>query len=887
MALLDDILSWSKFALKPWQQDAIRRLFQKVELTAADVDELYGMLRHSHGVPGAVALAAVPFASEHIPATASVGSVVTLKALKDLQAVNRITSEQPLRFEPAGLTVVYGGNGTGKSGYSRVLKKACRARDQEDDVLTDASDPKQLAAVPQATFQLEIGGHDRDIPWRLGQAAPDELASVAVFDSRCARIYVTDEQAAAYLPYGLDVLEALANKVLPALTTKLSQEIAGINIDSDPFNPLRGDTTVGRMVASLSAQTDPNDVNVLATLLPEQLARLEELTNILKESDPATKAKDIRNQSLRVQGQVDRLARVLIWVSDEAVGKLAGYDQAVAQAGEVERQAAEALRAGESLLPGTGEPVWKELFRAAARYSTEVSYHGHVFPHTEAGARCVLCQQELADGGARLKRFQDFLTQDAAKIVEERRAALQKAHEKIQQANLDAGFDKAMKDELRGLDATLVPEVETFIGSILERRNQMLNATKTHDWAAVPALGSDPRQRLSSLVIARSVAADELEKAHDPAKRAGLEREMAEIDARKRLSVQVLSVLALIDRLKAKASLEKCRQDLNTKGISTKAKELASEAVSKALQSALNDELRALRFTSIRTKLEEKTTKGKTTYRIVLDLPPGPKRLDKILSEGEQRVIAIASFLAELRLANHNGAVIFDDPVSSLDHQFREAVAVRLVREAESRQVVILTHDTTFLADLRHALDVRNKTLTVDSQRGPVPFLAQHLEWSGAKSGNVQEGLPWAHKSYRERLERQKQEHRRMAAMPWPQYPNDDEEQRMRRQYSFLRGTIERVVQDLVLCGVVQRYNSYVNVGLLAKVVGLTAAEQVELNRLWHRCADITEAHDPASSRNAPVPSADDLGQDMAALEAVIDVIQKRRSPRGGAVASA
>ncbi len=808
--------------------------------------------------------------------------MVTLKALKDLQAVNRITSEQPLRFEPAGLTVVYGGNGTGKSGYSRVLKKACRARDQEDDVLTDASDPKQLAAVPQATFQLEMGGHDRDIPWRLGQAAPDELASVAVFDSRCARIYVTDEQAAAYLPYGLDVLEALANKVLPALTTKLSQEIAGINIDSGPFNPLRGETAVGRMIENLSAQADPKVVNALATLLPAELARLEELTNILKEADPAAKAKEIRNQAQRVQGQLERLARIVIWVSDEAVGKLSGYDQAVAQAEDLERQAAAALRAGEDLLPGTGESMWKELFKAAARYSTEVSYHGHEFPHREAGARCVLCQQELADGGLRLKRFQEFLTQDAAKVVEERRAALQQAHEKIQRANLEAGFDKATKDELQVLDATLVAEVEAFISSVVERRNQMLNATRTHTWAAVPALGTDPRQRLSNLAVARNAAADELEKAHDSARRASLERERTELDARKRLSVQVQSVLALVDRLKAKDSLEKCKQDLNTRGISTKAKELASEAVSKALQSALNDELRALRFTSIQTKLEEKTTKGKATYRIVLDLPPGPKRLDKILSEGEQRVIAIASFLAELQLANHKGAVIFDDPVSSLDHKFREAVAGRLVRESESRQVIVLTHDTIFLADLRHELDTRNKTLVAEGRRAPVPFLAQHLEWRGAKSGNVQEGLPWAHKSYGERLELQRQEQRRMTSMPWPHYPNDAEEQRMRRQYSFLRGTIERVVQDLVLCGVVQRYNSYVDVGRLEKVVGLTAAEQVELNRLWRRCADVTEAHDPASGRNAPVPSADDLGQDVAALETVIEAIKERRAGRAG-----
>lgn len=43
------------------------------------------------------------------------------------------------------------------------------------------------------------------------------------------------------------------------------------------------------------------------------------------------------------------------------------------------------------------------------------------------------------------------------------------------------------------------------------------------------------------------------------------------------------------------------------------------------------------------------------------------------------------------------GGIVFDDPVSSLDHRRRERVAKRLAAEAVQRQVIIFTHDIYFL----------------------------------------------------------------------------------------------------------------------------------------------------------------------------------------------
>jgi len=125
MSLLADILGWSSANLLPWQRDALRRLFQHQECNSQDIDELYAMLKSARGLPDPQNRQPIPLAAEHLPVQSAGVGVVVLNALRELKNVNRIADGEKLTFAPKGITVIYGGNGSGKSGYSRVLKRAC------------------------------------------------------------------------------------------------------------------------------------------------------------------------------------------------------------------------------------------------------------------------------------------------------------------------------------------------------------------------------------------------------------------------------------------------------------------------------------------------------------------------------------------------------------------------------------------------------------------------------------------------------------------------------------------------------------------------------------------------------------------------------------------
>lgn len=866
MALLNDILKWTE-TLPHWQRDAARRLLQNEDgLSETDYAELYTLLKAAHGLPNEEKMAPEPLAENHLPAEFKPGEKIILKAMRQLQNVNRLPSGQVLKFAEAGLTVIYGGNGSGKSGYGRALKQACRARGQIDQVLPDAHDPAAISSVPSAEFDVRVAGVDNSVSWKGDQDSPDELSTISVFDSGCARAYLTTEQDVAYLPYGLDIVEKLANEVLPKLSEILDTEINSIPVDESPFEHLHGDTAVGKQIQGLTTKTKASEIETLAVFGDEDEKRLTELNAALAEADPIAKAAELNLSVGRLKELADAVIKPLVLINGDAIAKLKKLDQESVNATAAEKGAAEALQSGDNLLKGTGGVVWKALFEAARKFSNDVASPDCDFPHTSQGAPCPLCQESLpAEASDRLIRFEQYIKDDIGKTAEESRKKLNQARTKIVNASLEIGLSAPIKAEISSLDESLVPALEAFETSIDEVRTSMLAALETHDWDSVEKLADNPRGAVRKLASQQLLEARTLLRAADEEKKKALVAERAELVAKKDLFKSLKPVLALLERMKQKEALEKCKKDLKTFPISKKSKELASSAVTGELSAALNSEFSALGIGHIKTKLKERTQKGRMYHQLILDLPTAHD-LDKILSEGEQRAIAIGSFLAELQLANHTCGIVFDDPVSSLDHWRRKNVARRLVAESKVRQVVVFTHDTSFLGQLCDEIEDEG-----------VPNKRMFLEHKGDVPGAVISGLPWDHKGYKERINDLEQGHSKIAKT-WPAYPNEQDITQMRHQYDRLRATIERVVQDVVFGGVVKRYRDWIRMDKLAEVVGFENSEYSVIEKLHKRCCDVVTAHDPSSAKAATVPSPTELKADIESLEQVVDDIKTRRA---------
>jgi hypothetical protein len=164
----------------------------------------------------------------------------------------------------------------------------------------------------------------------------------------------------------------------------------------------------------------------------------------------------------------------------------------------------------------------------------------------------------------------------------------------------------------------------------------------------------------------------------------------------------IASILAEVERLAKLDALDAAIRKTNTATLSKKKTELAQQELVGGYQQRFADELRELGAGRVPVRPAE-ARKGKGKFEFALSMV-GAKRAvapDSILSEGESRIVSLAVFLADVSAAEVRTPFIFDDPISSLDQDFEEAVVAKLLKLARTRQVVVFTHRLSLLTLLR------------------------------------------------------------------------------------------------------------------------------------------------------------------------------------------
>ena len=839
---IDDIEAWSK-NLAPWRQDCLRRLAISNDLTESDHDALLAMIKSAAGFKlEAAPPTPIPFTKAHCGGGSH--QPIILKGIANVENVNRLKSKASLSFCPKALTIVYGRNGSGKSGFVRILRTACRTRVENPAKLKVLADVYGGGSRPQsAEIIFDAGSGDIPIAWTPGGAAAPQLMQVAVFDTASAQLYVDGGNHIRYLPFGLALPHRL-NTVSLALKERLEAERDAsvgnkVSLTAIAFDTQRN-TTAQAFNTKLNQTTTDAEINAAASFSAEDQARLDEVAAIL--SAGATAAADLAVLATWIDGLALECGTAASAFDDTGLAallKLKGSAVAARQAAEV---AAVALFTDEPL-PGVGSESWRALWAAARDYSVSEAYADQDFPVTvvENGeAACVLCQQPLhAEGAARMQRFQKYIDDTLDVAATKAEAAVADARGYIPVLKLLGAEDFPLRlEQLRKRDNELADALTNFQLSATKRRADALARLAGEPTIEVPPLNA-PSDAVKALAIKLKGEQDALTKATETEERSKLAAEKAELEDRKILAAHRANLITRRDLLVIDAAYAKALGDVQTKGITQRANELLDTHLTAAVVARFDAERERFDIAHLKVGLARKSGQTKAEFEIDPQTKL-TKVTSDILSEGEQRALALAGFLTEVALTDGSGAIVVDDPISSLDRDRGAKVAERLAEEACQRQVIVFTHDIVFFNDLCGSAE----------KLGIEPVSIALFSDKDAAGKVDPAGMVWKGLNVAKRIARLKNDFAPIAKLH--AISPSEYEYQVKHLYGRLRDTYERVVEEVIFKDIVRRGVDVVQTQLL-RYVTLPDALAIRFHEGMTRAN--THSHDNPASDTVPVRS--------------------------------
>lgn len=611
-----------------------------------------------------------------------------LSSLTDVRGVNALSSSQRIEFN-SNLTLFFGENGTGKTGYTRILKQLSGARTAEA-ILPNVYDVEDRS-WPRAKVTYTLGGQEHTLEWSNKERVPS-LSRMAVFDSSAVRVHLDGDLSYLYTPGDLVLFPrvvASVNKVRSLLEEALAKRRPKDNPFTTRFTP---GTRVHALMQELGAQSDPLEIFQIATVADQEAAQLEPL----KERVSALHAQAIPAQLTVEQLRRERYRRII-----SAAGKIlqfdsAAYNQAINEARDAE---AEYARLAAQLFAGAGvqganAEVWKGFLLAGE------SYRAHLASDTypQPGDACLYCRQPLGNESVALVRSYNELANDATRrrAANARARAAQLAREvtRIERMGLT---DELERQQTR--EGTGVLESVARMLSLLEAQQAAISAGEEVQWSDLAALAQQLTQvcqigikDTEALIADLSTKAEERVEALRNAK-----AQYAYLSDRLELRACVEEIIAYID------SSRWVQRGLALKNGFTKIQRSFTQTAKAAGEQFINGEF-SKRFTeecialcAPTVRLDFPGRQGRTARQKTVAQKHKPST---VLSEGEQRVIAMADFLAEALMRPASAPLVFDDPINGLDRRRAGYIVDRLAELSAERQVIVFTHDIWFASEL-------------------------------------------------------------------------------------------------------------------------------------------------------------------------------------------
>lgn len=790
------------------------------------------------------------------------GVFVSLASMPELRLVNvdKVSGVNAIRTGAKiefgrDITVVYGQNGSGKSGFSRLMKHICGARTMPDllpDVFSTSS-PDQ-----QAEVTITENGASMTLAWNLAVGAIKKLQHVHVFDSATAAGYVNSKSEAMYEPRKLIFLSALVG-VADSVSAELGRRKAAMLSKLPAVVPDLQGSEAETFLRGLRPDIDDKMVDEMCSWGAEDIARKIAIETSLKETDVVGKLNEVARRKKSLELFEELVLRLEAATSDEnvAVFVKAKLD-AITKRRAASEDAEKAFR--NSALEGIGKESWKLLWESARAYSEQATDPGIPFPPISEGDLCVLCHQEVGeDARIRMSEFERFVKGEVEASATAAEAELKRLIDAL------PAIPEKKKWMLEAQNAGTDPETaEMMHKAITTCFETMLTA---HDDQITPINWLPIEETVTATRLELVQAENALNEIQEAGKRDELEKELKTLRSREWIASNAGAIRDEVARLRSVSELDAAVALTNTRALTMKKNALANEELSHGYRDRFISELELLGGKRLPVEpVPSQVGKGKVNFSLAFKGTKKKVSTGAVLSEGETRIVALAAFLADISGSGLPTPFVFDDPISSLNQDFEERVVDRLVALSKTRQVVVFTYRLSLLALIEDAIEAAGRVATAAM---PAPVLSiVTLRRIGNVVGMV-DNMEVRHKKPRSgfavlRDQRIPQIKKHMEAGNINEYDSA-----IKSACGDFRILVERTVEKVMLDGLLERFRRSVQTKQIKTLAKINIDDCALIDEMMTRYSRFE--HSQSDEMAGTLPTIDELLDDLNKVIAWID----------------
>ncbi|CAM4417727.1 AAA domain-containing protein [Pedobacter westerhofensis] len=831
-----DILSFTQ-GLPYWSQFLSEKLLSGVALTDEDHQAAYQYFLEDAGLSEKTERPDIAI----ICKTQSGYYKDDLKLLKisGVTGINALVQDQVMTLGP-NLTIIYGANGSGKSGYIRLLNNVFITKGDKTILpnVHDTGTPPTKAAE----FTFESGGTKSvfHYPTDCGHA---EFKQFSVFDEKAVQVHLNNKNQFNFRPAGLSFFADL-NEAYKNL-----EELAQADIDkhassTDLAALFDGESNIKNMVADLSAKSK---IQYLKALLPFTAEDKAERTKLEGEKAALTALKKDKEIQDLLQQQT------LLASLKTAINSLNRYftiDQLTKANDKIKDCVEKELLAAshdidqfkKTSLGQIGGAEWRAFIAAADVFARLQDKGGVSYP--EPGDSCLLCQQPLTGEAVSLvSAYWAFIKSKAEQDSKDAQAALATFKDALGKLDLnvlpDTGILYKWLSENKAAELALITAElqmqlklrDAIIRDISDKKVVNYQPAQINT-AVIDLITEEIGNRIKKLKEAD--VAEAIEK---------LQKQITVFNHKEKLGDHISTIEKVLENLVWTDKVIKAKSKISKRDITTKEKALSGLYFNQAYIDRFNAECVRLKG-AFGINITHTGSAG-TSFR---QLSLKGRQPSDVLSEGEQKVISLADFLSETILSGINKGIIFDDPVNSLDEKRKSHIAERLIEESANRQIVVFTHDLVFVSQLITYCQDNNKQ-----------HICHWIEQRDGKPGYISlENAPSYEKDYRN----QNIPIAHYTAAKKPECSAKDRETYLRDGFTSLRTCYEVLVINGLFKNVVQRFNERVSVDTL-KTVNFDIAIRDEISSGFYDCCKFMEGHSHSDGLPYRKPELEDLNTEV------------------------